>query len=71
MNRESLVIVSDCGVEFLWRCPFGGPLIPKNWLKKFRLYKLSLRRSKARESLDDFFCQKSTQFSPCVIGLIN
>lgn len=34
MNRENLVIVSDCDVEFLWKFPFRGPLIPKNWLKK-------------------------------------
>lgn len=59
MNRESLVIVSNCDVEFLWKCPFGGPgpLIPKNWLKMCHLYKLSLRGSKARENLDELFCQ--------------
>lgn len=57
MNRESLVIVSDCDVEFLWKFPFRGSLIPNNWLKKCRLYKLSLRGSKARESLDELFFQ--------------
>lgn len=57
VNRESLVIVSDCDVEFLRKFPFRGPLIPNNWLKKCRLYKLSLRGSKARVSLDELFFQ--------------
>lgn len=57
MNRESLVIVSDCDVGFLWTFLFGGPLIQNNWLKKCRLYKLSLREPKARYSLDELFCQ--------------
>lgn len=56
MNRGSLVLVSDCDFGFLWTFPFGGPLIPKNWLKKCSLYKLSLRGSKAREGLDKLFC---------------
>lgn len=57
MNKESLVIVSDCDVGFSWTFPFGGPLIPNNWLKNCRLYKLTLRGSKARESLDELFRQ--------------
>lgn len=55
-----IYIMSIIWIERCWvfvEMSVSRILIPKNWLKKCHLCKLSLRGSKARENLDELFCQ--------------